>query len=118
MTAARNLIQWYTYRSAQINEKELRNKLDLCRQLDNVLGKIDPGYSEIRSFIQKELHFTFLLVNQRDLQSGVVDRESYLDLARISMKALDELDRYKKSIKFNYVWKPADSDQKASVEEC
>merc|ERR1712223_552366 len=67
MTAARNLIQWYTYRSAQINDQELRNKLDLCRQLDHVLGKIDPGYSEIRSFIQKELHFTHLMVNQRDM---------------------------------------------------
>ena len=52
-------------RSAQINDQELRNKLDLCRQLDQVLGKIDPGYSEIRSFIQKELHFTHLMVNQR-----------------------------------------------------
>ena len=64
MTAARNLIQWYTYRSAQINDQELRNKLDLCRQLDQVLGKIDPGYSEIRSFVQKELHFSNLVINQ------------------------------------------------------
>ena len=44
MTAARNLIQWYTYQSAQINDQELRNELHLCRQLDQVIEKIDPGY--------------------------------------------------------------------------
>ena len=103
MTAARNLVQWYTYRSGSINDKELREKLDLTRQLDYVLGKIDPGYSEIRSFVQKELHFTRMVVNQRDLEAGNVDRETYLEESRISMKALDELDRYKSSIKFNCV---------------
>ena len=39
MTAARNLIQWYTYRSAQITDEELRVKLELCKQLDQ--GNID-----------------------------------------------------------------------------
>lgn len=105
MTAARNLIQWYTYRSGDISDQELREKLDLCRQLDQILGKIDPGYSEIRSFVQKELHFTTLVVNQRDLHIGFLDRETYLNESRISMKALDELDRYKSNIKFNCVLK-------------
>ena len=110
MTAARNLIQWYTYRSAQINDQELRNKLDLCRQLDQVLGKIDPGYSEIRSFVQKELHFSNLVINQRDMQAGLMDTETYLEKSRTSMKVLDELDRYKNSIKFNCVWNSSLAD--------
>merc|ERR1719464_1973491 len=110
MTAARNLIQWYTYRSAQINDQELRNKLDLCRQLDQVLGKIDPGYSEIRSFVQKELHFSNLVINQRDMQAGLMDTETYLEKSRTSMKVLDELDRYKNSIKFNCVWNSSVAD--------
>ena len=80
---------------------ELRQKLELCKQLDFVLGKIDPGYSEIRSFIQKELHFANLMINQRDLQIGTTDRESYFEVYRISMKVLDELQRYKNRIKFN-----------------
>ena len=81
----------------------LRKKTDLCKQLDYVLGKIDPGYSEIRSFVQKELHFGRLILNQKDLEAGLVDRETYLETTRISMKALDELERYKNSIKFNCV---------------
>ena len=101
MTAARNLIQWYTYRTEPITEVELRQKLELCKQLDFVLGKIDPGYSEIRSFVQKELHFANLLINQRDLQIGATDRESYFDVYRKSMKVLEELQRYKSRIKFN-----------------
>lgn len=104
VTAARNLIQWYTYRSDRMNEQELREKLELCKQLDAVLGKIDPGYSEIRSFVQKELHFTKMMVNQSDLEAGFVDRETYLEEARISMKTLEELDRYKRNIKFNCLW--------------
>ncbi len=81
----------------------LRKKTDLCKQLDYVLGNIDPGYSEIRSFVQKELHFGRLILNQKDLEAGLVDRETYLETTRISMKALDELERYKNSIKFNCV---------------
>ena len=103
ITAARNLVQWYTYRNGSIQDEELREKQILCKQLDFVLGRIDPGYSEIRSFVQKELHFATLMLLQRDLQSGLVDRETYLESTRISMKALDELDRYKNMIKFNWI---------------
>ncbi len=104
LTAARNLIQWYTYRANEVSEDELREKLELCRQLDLILSKIDPGYSEIRSFVQKELHFTNLVINRQDLQHGILDPETYLEESRISMKALDELDRYKSNIKFNCDW--------------
>jgi hypothetical protein len=103
MTAARNLVQWYTYKGGQISEKALLEKADLCKKLDNILGRIDPGYSEIRSFIQKELHFTTLVLNQQSVESGLIDRETYLEVTRISMKALDELDRYKSLIKFNCI---------------
>eukprot|EP00093_Oithona_nana_P005600 05600.XXX_90784_92820_1 [CDS] Oithona nana genome sequencing. len=106
ITAARNLVQWYTYRNGSINDEELREKQSLCKQLDFVLARIDPGYSEIRSFVQKELHFATLMLIQRDLQSGVVDRETYLETTRISMKALDELERYKNLIKFNWIMMP------------
>lgn len=103
ITAARNLVQWYTYRHGSIKDEELREKQTLCKQLDFVLARIDPGYSEIRSFVQKELHFATLMLIQRDLQSGLVDRETYLETTRISMKALDELERYKNLIKFNWI---------------
>ncbi len=103
MTAARNLIQWYTYKEGSLTTDFLRKKTDLCKQLDFILGKIDPGYSEIRSFVQKELHFGILILNQKDLEAGLVDRETYLDVTRISMKALDELERYKRTIKFNCI---------------
>lgn len=103
ITAARNLVQWYTYRNEKINDEELREKQLLCKQLDFVIGRIDPGYSEIRSFVQKELHFSTLMLARSDLKYGLLDRETYLETTRISMKALDELDRYKKLIKFNWI---------------
>lgn len=103
MTAARNLIQWYTYKNGSIADDELREKVSLCKRLDFVLGRIDPGYSEIRSFIQKELHFGTLVLTQRDMEFGIVDRETYLEVTRISLKVLDELERYKNKIKFNCV---------------
>merc|ERR1712099_219763 len=58
MTAARNLIQWYTYKNGDPNRFQklqkftrevLTDKVNLCKQLDFVLSRIDPGYSEIRS---------------------------------------------------------------------
>ena len=30
----------------------LQKKFELCQRFDSVLNKIDPGYSEIRTFIQ------------------------------------------------------------------
>ena len=82
----------------------------MCRQLDQVLEKIDPGYSEIQSFVQKELHFSNLVINQRDMQAGLMDTETYLEKSRTSMKVLDELDHYKNSIKFNCVWNSSVAD--------
>ena len=81
----------------------LREKQKLCKQLDFVLTRIDPGYSEIRSFIQKELHFSTLILNQMDMESGLTDTLTYSDVYRISMKALNELERQKSQIKFNCI---------------
>ena len=103
ITAARNLVQWDTYRNEVITDEELREKHVLCQQLDFVIGRIDPGYSEIRSFVQKELHFSKMMLARIDLKCGLLDRETYLETTRISMKALDELNRYKNLIKFNWI---------------
>ena len=51
-----------------------------------------------------------LVINQRDMHAGLMDRETYLEESRVSMKALDELDRYKNSIKFNCVWNSSAAD--------
>ena len=71
----------------------MRDKVNLCKQLDFVISGIDPGYSEIRSFIQKELHFSTLILNQMDVEAGLTDIVTYSEVYRISMKALNELER-------------------------
>ena len=76
MTATRNLIQYYTYRSPNefLESTTLYNKFELCKIFDTILGKIDPGYSEIRTFVQKELHFSRLLLCQQELEEGKIRR--------------------------------------------
>ena len=81
----------------------LRDKVNLCKQLDFVISRIDPGYSEIRSFIQKELHFSTLILNQMDVEAGLTDIVTYSEVYRISMKALNELERQRNQIKFNAI---------------
>ena len=100
MTATRNLIQFYTYRSPNeyLESKTLSNKYELCKVFDSVLGKIDPGYSEIRTFVQKELHFTRLLLCQQELEEGRIRREEYLAKSRRSMSALQDIDRRKQQL--------------------
>ena len=74
----------------------------MCQVFDSVLIKIDPGYSEIRNFVQKELHFTKLLICQQDLECGRIGREEYLVKSRQSMTALAEIERQKQQlVKFN-----------------
>ena len=53
MIATRNLIQYYTYADKALPTETLRMKHQLCRNFANVLAKIDPGFSEIRTFILK-----------------------------------------------------------------
>ena len=77
----------------------------MCKIFDTILGKIDPGYSEIRTFVQKELHFTRLLLCQKELEEGKIRREEYLAKTRHSMSALQDIDRQKKQlINFNCGW--------------
>ena len=67
-----------------------------------ILGKIDPGYSEIRTFVQKELHFTRLLLCQKDLAESKIRKEEYLAKTRQSMSTLQDIDRQKQQlINFN-----------------
>ena len=99
----RNLIQWYTYKNGDPDITILREKQKLCKQLDFVLSRIDPGYSEIRSFIQKELHFSTLILNQMDMEAGITDTLTYSEVYRISMKGLNELERQRNQVKFNCV---------------
>ena len=104
MTATRNLIQYYTYRSPNefLESTILTNKFELCKIFDTILGKIDPGYSEMRTFVQKELHFTQLLLCQKELEEGKIRREEYLRKTRHSMSALQVIDTQKKLlINFN-----------------
>ena len=68
-----------------------------------MISRIDPGYSEIRSFIQKELHFSTLILNQMDVEAGLTDIVTYSEVYRISMKALNELERQRNQIKFNVI---------------
>ena len=100
MTATRNLIQYYTYRSPNefLESKMLSNKFELCKKFDGILGKIDPGYSEIRTFVQKELHFTRLLLCQEELEEGEIGREEYLSKTRQSMYTLQEIEKRKKQL--------------------
>ena len=79
----------------------LRRKYELCKHLDTAIRRIDPGYSEIRTFIQQELNFSRLLLSQQDLESGRVGRTEYSIATRQSLKALDELEQCKKLIQFN-----------------
>ena len=104
MTATRNLIQYYTYRSPNefLESSTLSNKFELCNILNMILGKIDPGYSEIRTFVQKELHFTRLLLCQKDLAESKIRKEEYLAKTRQSMTTLQDIDRQKQQlINFN-----------------
>ena len=104
MAATRNLIQYYTYRSPNefLESTTLSNKFELCKVFDTILGKIDPGYSEIRTFVQKELHFTRLLLCQKDVEEGKIRREEYLAKTRQSMSTLQDIDNQKKQlISFN-----------------
>ena len=100
MTATRNLIQYYTYRSPNefLESTTLNKKYELCKILDNILGKIDPGYSEIRTFVQKELHFTRLLKCQKDVDNNTIRKEEYLAITKRSMTALQDIDRQRKQL--------------------
>ena len=100
MTASRNLIQFYTYCSPNecLESTTLTTKYELCKIFDTVLGKIDPGYSEMRNFVQKELHFTRLLLCQQDLEEGKIGRVDYLAKTRQSMSALQEIDKHKQQL--------------------
>ena len=100
MTATRNLIQYYTYRSPNefLEPRMLENKFELCKIFDAILGKIDPGYSEIRTFVQKELHFTRLLLCQQEMEEGMIGREEYLSKTRQSMYTLQEIEKRKKQL--------------------
>ena len=89
------------YKICHFCREILRDKVNLCKQLDFVISRIDPGYSEIRSFIQKELHFSTLILNQMDVEAGLTDIVTYSEVYRISMKALNELERQRNQIKFN-----------------
>ena len=46
--------QYYTYSASNesLPVETLTKKFELCQKFENVLTKIDPGYSEIRTFIQ------------------------------------------------------------------
>jgi len=95
MIATRNLIQYYTYSSETLPTETLRLKHQLCTKFAQVLAKIDPGFSEIRTFILKELHFSKLLLSQRDLAEGKMSRDEYLKTSRQSLTALNEVEKHK-----------------------
>jgi hypothetical protein len=46
--------QFFTYSTPNesLSLERLEKKLELCQRFDSVLSRIDPGYSEIRTFIQ------------------------------------------------------------------
>lgn len=98
MIATRNLIQFYTYSNEDLPTETLRKKHELCRNFANVLSKIDPGFSEIRTFILRELHFSKLLLSQRDLASGRISRDEYMATSRQSLTALNEVDKHKRML--------------------
>ena len=102
MTATRNLIQFYTYGvpNEVLALETLRKKYDLCKNFLNVLTRVDPGYSEIRNFVSKELNFCKLLICQQDFQLGAIGREEYLLQSRQSLNALDDVERNKKLVQF------------------
>ena len=102
MTATRNLIQYLTYGmpSEALDKARLKTKLRLCQDFYSVLTKVDPGFSEIRSFVQKELNFCRLLSYQQDFEAGTMGREEYLVKSRQSLAALDEVEKYKKLVQF------------------
>ena len=103
MTATRNLVQFYTYGVSNeiLSSELLKKKLDLCLSFYNVLTKVDPGFSEIRSFVQKELNFCRLILYQQDLSAGLISREDYLNKSRQALLALDDVERCKRLIQFS-----------------
>lgn len=119
----RNLIQFYTYSLSNeaLSPEMLRKKHDLCQKFNAILAKVDPGYSEIRSFVQKELNFSRcrsshllfhvclslydphfrLLLYQQDLAQGLISRQDYLNKSRQALSALDDVERCKNLIQFS-----------------
>ena len=51
--------------------------------------------------LQKELNFSRLLLSQKKLALGLTAPEDYLQVTRQSLKALDEMEKCKKLLKFN-----------------
>merc|ERR1712018_152951 len=83
MTATRNLIQYYTYRSPNefLESKMLSNKFELCKKFDGILGKIDPGYSEIRTFAKRTTFYAIIIMPGR-IRRRKIGREEYLSKTR------------------------------------
>ncbi len=92
-----------TYGAEQENQSggALRKKYDLCKHFSEVLSKVDPGFSEIKNFVLRELHFCKLLICQQDLERGVVGKNDYLWTTRMSLSALEDIERNKKLISFD-----------------
>jgi len=72
----------------------------LCKSFYDVLHKIDPGWSELGMFGQRELHFTRLSLLQRDFSLGTVPFAEFSVKSRDSIQVLKKIDEQKKIITF------------------
>ena len=65
--------------------------------------QVDPGYSEIRNFVQSELNFSRLYLSQQDFQCGLLCKEEYLARSRQSLAALEEVQKNKRLVQFEKI---------------
>ena len=102
-TARRNLMQYFCYSTPDNHRtegQELQFRVGLCKSFYDVLHKIDPGWSELGMFGQRELHFTRLSLLQRDFALGTVPFAEFSVKSRDSIQVLKKIDEQKKIITF------------------
>ena len=95
LTARRNLIQYYTYSITNPSVEILKKKLEHCIKFFAILNRIDPGFSELRAFVQRELNFSKLVLIEMDFKAMKITSDDYLTKSRLCFQALDELNKNK-----------------------
>ena len=96
-------MQYLCYSTPDTNrsdKQDLEFRVKLCKSFYDVLHKIDPGWSELRMFGQRELHFSRLALLQRDFASGALPFAEFSVKSRDSIQVLKKIDEQKKIITF------------------
>eukprot|EP00096_Caligus_rogercresseyi_P003794 TRINITY_DN1742_c0_g1_i1.p1 TRINITY_DN1742_c0_g1~~TRINITY_DN1742_c0_g1_i1.p1 ORF type:complete len:104 (+),score=29.39 TRINITY_DN1742_c0_g1_i1:698-1009(+) len=95
MTAMRNLIQYWTYgiSNEALSLVQLEKKVRLCGEFSKVLNKIDPGVSDLRNFINREINYSKLTLVKTNYELGYIGSEEFALESRTCLSALDDVQR-------------------------